>query len=1541
MAVQWNSDTGLSGWVVDIYKAKKGIVDVSDEVSKFFTKYQRTGKDLSTTISNVFNAQGNKGINNFAKQMGIADETLVNFLSDTNYVTKDLTTFKIYLEDTGKATTGFSKSISAVSSAAKSMLATMASMAVMWAIGEAISYAVKGVNELNDSCQDNREKFESLSETYASNKTKLEEINTTLEDNKKKILEINELTNPTYTDEEELNKLKQENALLQQRKEILERTQEGIANKADKALEQQFNDEFVTKNSKYEDAGKLSWKSFATLGLYNVKKTADTQEQSTGYEKGKDAIKKLEELQKLKDKLLSANENDDFVKGLEKKIGAKDITEVIDEADKEINNNKGKLEDYYSTISEYIDKLKETDPNLESSFAKQLISLQDQAYKYINPDEWQKSAITNILDNTDLTDSISSIKDKIKKGLSYEDLITDEDSKNIVKGIAMKIYDNASDESMKKAASQLYKALSEGLNESVTGDTLVSFDVGFNNLGDTKDKLLELSAAGELTPETLSSTEEYNKLLTDTGLSADEAMKKIDGLVTSTQKLSAVTDGLSSLTDLYKQSNENGFVDIGDLDGMSDVYKNLDSYNNFVNTLSTDTSSLEERQSAFDQLTKEYLIQTDALSKLDETNKNTYITQLKSNGVANAQEVVETMLNDKLRTRENTLSDLGMTQEAFNALSYESQNALLDQATAGDTCRGSMVELQMAEIAYNKNGLDVTGKIESLKNLAIAYGIANDAATQMVDRQNAMDAYEKRTGAVTGFQYTEADYKHAEDDLRNQIAAKFSGLDNVTTAYNGGTDYQKSIEKAADNASSSAKESSSKVFDFIETRLSRLERRIKLFANKITDYTSSAIKKRLIENSIGAIGEKINAEIESLGVYMNKADSVNLDEYWKSQIRDGSLNIADIQDDDLSQAISDYQSWYEKALSCEEEIDSLKTSQLDKVKELSELQAKMFQNGMDYIDYAKEYKESMMSINDTNGKWNNAEDYQAIINLDNQKLDLLAKQNSEYAKYQFTLDNTSDAWQDVQEKIQNNVKSYNDILNDIAQKVKEIEELPIKKLQVWLDYYDSVTSEYKSKSELKSNKSDLSINDYRSQMNVNSESIAAQTKQMESYYWEYLRAGALGNKQAQLEYAQKYHEAQNAITQFKLANEELKKSLRDDVYWRNFERAHTSAQSLANILKGLSSLIDENSLFNKDTGGFTDSGRNKIALTVKQYETAKKEVSNYMKDIKNLETLYRSGFYSSNEYNEKLKELQQSLIDSTNDVKSYSDALVELTINQGQQEIDILKETIEARKDALNKKKEYYDYDKTIRSKTKDIQSLETQKAALLATEDTLEKRKKLLEIEEELQSKRDDLTDTQTEHEINLVVNGLDDFVNDVQTTYDDYSDKLKSSLEMQTEIINDANKMYAESYNSIKEQINNLLKSYGVDVSLSSNANFSGLVGFASGGSVAGQIRKNGDSLLASVNPGETILTQDFTKMLPDLVGTMKDFVNIDVPNYSNFTSAKTPIVNINYDGNLVNVEGSATTSTIDELKQLTPQIAKEVTKSITQDLKKNGFK
>ena len=57
----------------------------------------------------------------------------------------------------------------------------------------------------------------------------------------------------------------------------------------------------------------------------------------------------------------------------------------------------------------------------------------------------------------------------------------------------------------------------------------------------------------------------------------------------------------------------------------------------------------------------------------------------------------------------------------------------------------------------------------------------------------------------------------------------------------------------------------------------------------------------------------------------------------------------------------------------------------------------------------------------------------------------------------------------------------------------------------------------------------------------------------------------------------------------------------------------------------------------------------------------------------------------------------------------------------------------------------------------------------------------------------------------------------------------------------------------------------------------------GFRTGGIVrADGVPKDGDNIPVRVNPNETILTQDFTKMLPETVDTMKKFTK--VPDYAN---------------------------------------------------------
>lgn len=79
MAVQYNSENNSwGGFIVDIYKAKKGIIEVSNEATKLFDKYK--DKNLSNTMNQV--ASYNT-FDKFIKKNKLADESLIAFLQDT------------------------------------------------------------------------------------------------------------------------------------------------------------------------------------------------------------------------------------------------------------------------------------------------------------------------------------------------------------------------------------------------------------------------------------------------------------------------------------------------------------------------------------------------------------------------------------------------------------------------------------------------------------------------------------------------------------------------------------------------------------------------------------------------------------------------------------------------------------------------------------------------------------------------------------------------------------------------------------------------------------------------------------------------------------------------------------------------------------------------------------------------------------------------------------------------------------------------------------------------------------------------------------------------------------------------------------------------------------------------------------------------------------------------------------------------------------------------------------------------------------------
>lgn len=156
MAVQYDSKNNTwGGFIIDAYKAKKGIIEVSEEATKLFDKYK--DKDLSNAMNQIMS---HGTFDNFIEKNKLADETLIAFLQDTAYGEKTLANYRLYLQETANNTTAFQRITTAAETAVKGLVATLGSMAVMWAIGEVISLIVEPTYEfyistktLNDLCR--------------------------------------------------------------------------------------------------------------------------------------------------------------------------------------------------------------------------------------------------------------------------------------------------------------------------------------------------------------------------------------------------------------------------------------------------------------------------------------------------------------------------------------------------------------------------------------------------------------------------------------------------------------------------------------------------------------------------------------------------------------------------------------------------------------------------------------------------------------------------------------------------------------------------------------------------------------------------------------------------------------------------------------------------------------------------------------------------------------------------------------------------------------------------------------------------------------------------------------------------------------------------------------------------------------------------------------------------------------------------------------------------------------------------------------------
>lgn len=198
------------------------------------------------------------------------------------------------------------------------------------------------------------------------------------------------------------------------------------------------------------------------------------------------------------------------------------------------------------------------------------------------------------------------------------------------------------------------------------------------------------------------------------------------------------------------------------------------------------------------------------------------------------------------------------------------------------------------------------------------------------------------------------------------------------------------------NGSGGSSKETKETFDWIETAISRLQRTITNFGKTVSaTWKSWTDRNSALKSQISAVTQEINLQSNAANKYLSLANSVGLGEGYKSLVRNGTLDISTITDENTIDAIKQYQEYYENYLSAldakqdaEDELANLAQTQFNNV-------AKQYDDRLSVIEHETNLLNGTIDILENKGYLASAKLYDSLIQNEQERLsELQAKYTS-------------------------------------------------------------------------------------------------------------------------------------------------------------------------------------------------------------------------------------------------------------------------------------------------------------------------------------------------------------------------------------------------------------------------------------------------------------------------------------------------------------------------------------------------------------------
>ena len=746
---------------------------------------------------------------------------------------------------------------------------------------------------------------------------------------------------------------------------------------------------------------------------------------------------------------------------------------------------------------------------------------------------------------------------------------------------------------------------------------------------------------------------------------------------------------------------------------------------------------------------------------------------------------------------------------------------------------GAHIEnLKKGDIIFSTTQTDALLKHGAIQGHARAY------ASGTVTSPGVMKAY-AAAGNTPGFHFQGGAATVKPAGSGNSGNSGNSGLqhaieDNTDAVSNNSDDTSDAADKVSEALQNVIKKLNDNAMDWVEVAMDRLDRITSRYTDLAeSDYSHYTKAQKYYNKALENTDKEIKAAKESISVYKRKSEEVanngEVSKYLtpalKKKVQDGTINIETL-DANQKAAVEAYKQWYDKYLDAVQKYRDKKTQKLD----LAKSKVDNVYDSYDLIISKRKAKEEYYAAKAENRiKSGKSQKVGSVYWKD------LEKQVS-YAQYQkdWMLKERDKVQQSMTDYLNVNGhnkkdKAYQEMKKNLTdlntsiveadthiQETKAALEETRENLKQWqIDRWERAGDKQDASLSYKKNADDinyqLSANDYEERLKTYDKIIRADEEKRQ------LLAEEIATKTWSNEETQKKIEEYDNLTASIIKSKEAMRQLAQeeiDFRFKPLDEAQNKLSNLVSELQTAQKLLGDTESFYNDDGAFSTNGLTNILLVQEQIDATKDKIANYREGLNKLDEMYKNGAIGPEYYKTKTDEMLKSLQQESATLADLKQNLLDMYTTQVTKENDLLQENIEKRKDALSAKEKYYDYDKTLKKKTKDINALKAQIAALEGTSNAASKAR-LEKLRAELADAEDDMADTMHQHEVDMKNTGYENFSDEANKALDNTLDAVKKNAAFQEAIIGSMLSNVKANYDSTYKHLGDVMDQYGMKVS------------------------------------------------------------------------------------------------------------------------------